>query len=67
MATVELKLFMVTYDGDPDYVEAPTMRDAIGVWHQHMKVENGTDWYGDEEPESCALISGKPVLREIPS
>jgi hypothetical protein len=61
----ELKLFAVMYDGDNDYVEAETMRDAIAIWHAHMKLQNGNDWFGDEEPESCSLVIGKPVLRAL--
>ena len=62
-ASTELKLFAVHYDGSEDFVEAVTMRDAITVWHIHMKLQNGSDWYGDEEPEACRLVSEKPVLR----
>ncbi len=63
----ELKLFAVHYDGSEDFVEANTMREAIAVWHVHMKLQNGSDWYGDEEPEACRLVCEKPVLRSVES
>jgi len=61
----EMKLFAIHYDSSEDFIEAETMREAIRVWHLHMKLQNGSDWFGDEEPEACRLVSEKPVLRTI--
>lgn len=61
--TPDLKLFQITFDDQHDYVEAATMSAAIATWHACMKGENGDDWHGDEEPESCALVHRSAVIR----
>ena len=51
------KTFMVQFDGGHRTVNAPDMKAAIVAWHGAMRLEQGEDWTGDEEPDSCQLLS----------
>lgn len=56
-----MRLYMIQFDGEQEYVEATTMGGAIKIWLAASIITRGMD--GDEEPESCARISERPVLR----
>lgn len=57
-----MRLYLIQFDGQPDYVEALNLSRAVAIWKRHMSIENDEDW--QEEPESIALIHEKPVWRE---
>lgn len=59
-----MKLFHVQFDGQSYWVEAPNFPVAIELWKRHVAVAWGTDYDGDEEPESVALVHDEPVIRE---
>lgn len=52
-----MKLFLIQFDGMSNYVEAPSMSEAIAIWHQYRRADD-PDWDEPEtpEPESCALM-----------
>ena len=58
-----MNLYHIQYDGQPFYVEAPSLGAAVLAWRDHVKAEWGSDYDGTEEPESIALIHHQPVIR----
>ena len=58
-----MKLYMIQFDGQRDYVEAESYGAALKAWHAHMMIEQAPDWDGTEEPESVALVHDEPVIR----
>lgn len=63
------KLYLVLFDGQERYVEAPSFAEAVLAWRAAIAVEWGADYDGTEEPESVVLMSDEPVIRarEIPA
>lgn len=61
-----MKLYRVTFDDQPTYVEARYFAEAIELWSCHMAKEQGADWDGDEEPEEVALVHDEAVVRRLP-
>lgn len=62
------RLYLIQYDGQNDYVEAPTFAEAVRIWTEHSQAqeglcEDGTESFTDQ-PESVALVSESPVIRE---
>jgi hypothetical protein len=56
-------LYMITFDGQPDYIEAENYAEAVKSWHEHMqRVEEG-DWDSTEQPEQVVLVHDGPVIR----
>jgi hypothetical protein len=61
-------LYLVTFDGCPDYVEADSFPDAIDVWRANLIGENPPDSFeADVQPESVELLHEEPVIRAAPS
>lgn len=58
---MKMALYCVQHDGQPDYVEADSMNDAIRVWRSYIAKENNDEQF---DPDSCALISDDAVIRE---
>lgn len=58
-----MNLYLIHYDSQPFYVEAPDFAAAIEFWHAHVKELWGDDYEGDEQPESVALVHEEPVVR----
>jgi hypothetical protein len=56
-------LYLIQFDHQDYYVEAPSMGCAIEAWKAHVQVEWGSDWDGTEEPDSCALVHDEAVIR----
>jgi len=57
-----MKLFQIHYDGEPYFVQACNMGDAIRTWHEHIKTLWVEDYTGEEEPDSCSLIHDGVVI-----
>jgi hypothetical protein len=59
-----VKLFKIQFDCQDDYVEAENMPDAIGRWHRYRR-SHDDQWDEPEtpEPDGCALVHEKPVIR----
>jgi hypothetical protein len=63
----EMKLYRVTFDGQPDYIEAYSFGGAVAIWRNHLIATNQPgDFENDVEPESVELLHEQPVLREVP-
>lgn len=60
---MSLKLYLLSYDHIPMYVEAGSMAEAVELWKQVKRVEWGEDMQEGDEPESCALMHDEPVVR----
>lgn len=59
-----MKLYAVTFDGTPDYVEAENFAAAIQIWRAHLIATNAPGDFDETiEPESVALVHDAPVLR----
>ncbi len=58
-----MNVYLLMCDGTEDYVEARTYGEAISVWTAAKRREWGDDWTPEDEPESCSLVSDRPVLR----
>jgi hypothetical protein len=58
------KLYLITFDRVPFYVEAVTMREAESIWLEAMRDEWESDWDGNEEPEQISLVYDEPVIRK---
>ena len=61
-------LYMVQYDGEPEYVEAPDYGCAIVVWRKKLLDEWREDgcYKPDDDnvqPEQVMLVHEGPVLR----
>lgn len=52
-------LFLIQFDGETSYVEAPDMCETIHRWKEAMELT----WGDIEEPESCAAIHDGEVIR----
>lgn len=60
-----MKLYMVQFDGDHDYVEAVSFADAIKAWQAYMvETQDLDDWDAATEPEGVTLVSEKAVIRK---
>ncbi len=57
-----MNLYLIHYDGEPYYVEAPSLEEASDLWKLHVKKE-WEEAYNNEEPESIALMHDYPVIR----
>ena len=57
------KLYLIHYDAELYYVEAPSFDAAIERWKEYVAVEWGDECEGDEMPESLQLLSDVPVIR----
>lgn len=58
------KLYRITFDGEPDYIEAVDFGAAIEIWRAKLIAENEPgDFDDDVEPESVNLEHDRPVLR----
>lgn len=62
MSKSGIKLYLIHFDGEGDYIEAQNFSEAVDIWKSGMKREQGEDWE-EEEPESVALIHEKAVWR----
>lgn len=58
-----MKLYQILFDGSHRWVEAESFGKAVAKWLQAMKTEWGSDWEGNEEPESVTLVHDEPVIR----
>lgn len=59
-----MKLFLIQFDDQSDYVEALSMREAIRIWHiHHRKTDPEWDVPEAPEPDSCALVHDEAVVR----
>ena len=58
------KLFRIQFDSQDDYVEGENMQDAVGIWHRHRRAAD-SQWDEPEtpEPDGCALVHERPVMR----
>ena len=56
-----MSLYLLTLDGDPVYVEAPSMPAAITAWRAFWMSQDGDP---DAEPDQCSLVSDANVVRE---
>lgn len=52
-----MNLYHIQFDGEPCYVEAPSVAEAVEIWKRHTN-------RGDEEPESVALVHAGGVIRD---
>ncbi len=58
-----MRLYKVTFDNQPEFVEAPDFGSAVLIWREHLMATNPGDFDGTENPESLELISESPVIR----
>lgn len=59
-----MKLYKVTFDDQPDFIEAENLRDAITIWRGNLLKTNDNDPdFIDIDPESAELVHDEPVLR----
>lgn len=58
-----MKLYHIQFDDQPYFVEAESLGQAVAAWRAHVAVLWGSDYDGDEEPESIALVHDEPVVR----
>ena len=56
-----MKLYLVQFDGDHNYVEAATYKDAVAAWLAYGKTHWDLD--GTEEPDGVSMVSDDPVIR----
>lgn len=56
-------LYLVQFDAQDYYVEAPDFPAAIELWKVHVAKLWGDDYDGTEQPESVALVHDEPVVR----
>lgn len=59
-----MKLYLLSFDGLSDYVEAESFAEAISLWREVKAAEWGEGQADDEEPDSCTLVHDQPVIRE---
>lgn len=59
-----MNLYLVQFDGQSWYVEAPNFAAAIEAWKKRVEVEWGSDYDGTEQPCSVALVQDEPVVRQ---
>ena len=58
-------LYLITFDGQPEYAEARNFGAAIRLWRRKLIAENEPgDFDSDVEPESVQLVHDELVLRE---
>lgn len=55
-----MSLFVIDYEDDSYFVEADGMEAAIVTWR-----EATPKFCGDETPETVALLTDQPVIRQI--
>ena len=60
---IYLNLYLLIYDDEHYYVEAPRLNEAVSIWKKHVEKYWGDDYDGTEEPQSVQLIHEKPVVR----
>lgn len=58
-----MKLYRVTFDNQPDYVEAASFGHALLIWREHVIADNPGDFDATVEPESLELVHDQPVWR----
>ncbi len=59
-----MKLYRVTFDGQPDFIEAATFGAAIVAWRLKLIADNTPGDFDDSvEPESVELVHDAPVIR----
>ena len=63
IAGERMKLYEVRYDGVTWYVEAPSFGMAIAAWEHRVACLWGSDYDGDEEPDSVTLVHHEAVVR----
>jgi hypothetical protein len=59
-----MRVYLVLFDGQERYVEAPTLPAAVRAWQAAMAIEWGADYDGTEEPESITLCGEEAVIRD---
>lgn len=59
-----MSVYHIQGEGDSRIVEAETYGTAVALWLAAMKREFGDEEYEGAEPESVALLSDDPVIRE---
>jgi hypothetical protein len=59
----DMSLYAVSFDGETEYVEAVSFGDAVAAWLKKKRTDWGEDDV-DEQPESCTLLSDRPVIRQ---
>lgn len=60
-----MNLYLVQYDSQYYYVEAPGFSEAIDLWKGHVKKLWGDEYDGTEQPESVAHVHDEPVVRTV--
>lgn len=58
-----MNLYLIKYDGEPYFVEAPSFTTAIDAWCEHVKVKWGVDYREDDQPHSVELMHDEAVIR----
>ena len=58
-----MNLYLIHFDGEPDYVEALDFVTAIELWRAKLIADNEPDdFHPDVQPESVALVHDAPVI-----
>jgi hypothetical protein len=61
-----MALYLVRFDGEPDYIEAGSFVDAIAIWRRALISENEPGDFDDTvQPESVELVHEGPVWRAV--
>ncbi len=61
-----MNLYMVTFDGQHDYVEAADFATAIELWRAKLiDAHMPGDFEPDVQPESVVLVHDEPVVRQV--
>lgn len=50
------RLYLIQFDGEPYYVEAADIADAVAIWRDAMRISWAEDFDGTEQPESATMI-----------
>ncbi len=62
-----MNLYIVQFDGQPDYVEAETFVEAIALWRAKLIADNDPgDFEDDVQPDSVVVVHDEPVVRARP-
>lgn len=60
-----MNLYMVMFDGTPDYVEADDFALAIELWRAKLIADNDPgDFEPNVQPEQVVLVHDEPVIRK---
>lgn len=57
-----MNLYLVQHEGEPSYVEAADIENAIRIWRAWMMKSTGVDC--SDGPEGITFVLDDPVIRD---